>query len=119
MLLLSARRRRERLAVEAVAVLCYEAFLGIRGTAYTGQVQSVAAVGPVDVDVMEWMRILADACHNLPLSLRPSVAAGRKHRATEAIEYLFATASPLQRQWLLATLTNNNIDVEGLTGKGS
>jgi hypothetical protein len=119
MSLLSDRRRRERLAVEAVTELCYEAFVGIRGTAYTGRIQSVADVGPVDVDVMEWMRLLADACHNLPSSLRPSVGAGRKHRAVDAIEYLFATANPLQRRWLLATLTSNNIDVEKLIGERS
>jgi hypothetical protein len=114
-MLLSASRRRERLAVEAVTVLCYEAFLAIRGSAYTGQVQSLADVGPVDVDVMEWMRSLADACHNLPKSLQPSVAGGRKHRATDAIHYLLATASPLQRRWLVATLANNDIAVEELT----
>jgi hypothetical protein len=115
-MLLSASRRRERLAVEAVTVLCYEAFLAIRGSAYTGQVQSLVDVSPVDVDVMEWMRVLADACHNLPTSLQPSVAGGRKHRATDAVRYLLATASPLQRQWLLATLARNDIDVEDLTG---
>ena len=58
---------------------------------------------------MEWMRLLADACHNLPKSLQPSVAAGRKHRATDAIQYLLATASPLQRQWLVVTLARNGI----------
>ncbi|MET9272785.1 hypothetical protein [Kribbella sp. NPDC003557] len=111
-----ARRRRERLAVEAVTVLCYEAFLAIRGSAYTGQVRSASDVGPVDVDVMEWMRSVADACHNLPPSLRPSVAGGRKQRATDAVQYLLATASPLQRRWILATLAGNGIEVGQLTG---
>jgi hypothetical protein len=111
----SASRRRERRAVEAV-VLCYEAFLAIRGSAYTGQVQSAVDVGPVDVDVMEWMRLLADAWHNLPKSLQPSVAGARKHRATDAMQYLLATASPLQRQWLVVTLARNGIHVEALTG---
>jgi hypothetical protein len=115
-MLLSAPRRRERVAVEAVTVLCYEALVAIRGSAYTGQVQSLVDVGSVDVDVMEWMRLLADACHNLPKSLQPSVAAGRKHRATDAIQYLLATASPLQRQWLVVTLARNGIDVDDLTG---
>lgn len=112
---LSPSRRRERLAVEAVTVLCHDAFVAIRGTAYTGRVQSLVDLGPVDVDLMEWIRMLADACHNLPKSLQPSVAAGRKYRATEALQYLFATASPLQRQWLVATLASNDIDIEDLT----
>lgn len=115
MLPLSRRRRRERQATEAVTVLCYEAFVSIRGSAYTGQVQSMTDVGPTDVDLIEWIRSLADACHNLPPSLRPSVANGRKHRATAAMQYLLTTASPLQRQWLTATLTANNINPENLT----
>lgn len=115
-MLLSASRRRERLAVEAVTVLCYEALLAIRSSAYTGEIQSLVDVGPVEVDVMEWMRLLADACHNLPKSLQPSVAGGRKHRATDAIQYLLATASPLQRRWLVVTLARNDIDVHDLTG---
>jgi len=115
-MLLSASQRRERRAVEAVTVLCYEAFLAIRTSAYLGRVHSVSDVGPVDVDVMEWMRSLADACHNLPKALQPSVAGGRKHQATDAIRYLLATASPLQRQWLVVTLARNGIDVETLTG---
>jgi hypothetical protein len=45
-----------------------------------------------------------------------AVRGGRKYRATDAIQYLFATASPLQRQWLVATLASNDIDVEDLTG---
>ena len=65
---------------------------------------------------MRITRLLADACHNLPKSLQPSVAAGRKHRATDAIQYLLATASPLQRQWLVVTLARNRIHVEALTG---
>lgn len=110
-----SRRRRERQATEAVTVLCYEAFISIRGSAYFGEVRSATDVGPIDVDVIEWIRSLADACHNLPPSLRPSVANGRKHRATDAMQYLLATASPLQRKWITATLTANNINPDNLT----
>ena len=114
MLPLSRRRRRERQATEAVTVLCYEAFVSIRGSAYTGQVQSMTDAGPTDVAVIEWIRSLADACHNLPPALRPSVANGRKHRATAAMQYLLATAGPLQRQWITTTLTTNGIAPENL-----
>ncbi len=41
-----SRRRREQQATEAVTVLCYEAFVSIRGSAYTGQVQSMTDAGP-------------------------------------------------------------------------
>ena len=115
--LMTRTRRRELRAREAVTVLSYQAFIQIRASAFTGRVATARDFVPPDVDLREWIRLLADACHNLPGSLRPSVAHGRRHRSTDAMKYLWSTATPIQRDWIVATLSHHSVDVVELLGE--
>lgn len=102
-------RRLEERAVEAATVLLYDALIGIRALAFRGA--SLADAGGSDEhDRYESIRMLADACHNLPPAMRPSVAQGRTHRVTDAMNYLAKSATGEQRLWIETTLRGKDID---------
>lgn len=58
--------RRERLATEAISILCCTGFIEIRYHANRRRETDLPAYVPGGVDHEEWIRIVADACHNLP-----------------------------------------------------
>jgi hypothetical protein len=68
---------------------------------------------PADVDHIGWIRLITDACHNLPVALRPSVGAGRKYRATAALRYLWATSGEVQVRWIQEVLVHPSIPICG------
>lgn len=114
MRLLLPSLRRERLATRAMAALCYKAFIAIRASAYLGRPTSSAGIDPEDADLLEWIRLLADVCHNLPHALGASTISSRRRPATKAMEYLLTTASPVQMRWIAATLAQEGISLEAL-----
>jgi hypothetical protein len=103
------KRVTELLATEAITVLCYHAFVGIRAMAY-----ATSKRDQPEPETLEWTRVLADVCHNLPLALRPSVAGKRTHRATAAMRYLWETSNAVKREWIAETLLGEGIRIEKL-----
>lgn len=109
-------KRRESLAVEAITVLCHRGFVEARITAYRRGADPLPDWVPANLDHMEWIRLITDACHNLPAALRPSVGAGRKYRATEALRYLWTTASEVQVRWIQEVLAAEELDIAFIVG---
>jgi hypothetical protein len=106
-------RTKELLATEANTILCYKAFIHIRAIAYASKSTSTHNQPSLSEDeAFEQIRLLADICHNLPPALRPSVAGGRKHRATAAMSSLWETSNPANRAWISETLADEGIRIE-------
>ena len=70
---------------------------------------------PAD-DYHECIRSLADACHNLPGSLRDRRKLQRRRAADNALEYLWKTASDTQMVWVRITLGKIGFDHRHLDG---
>jgi hypothetical protein len=71
------------------------------------------ATGPDD-NYYERIRVIADACHNLPILLGTARRRVRRRKAVRQLEYLWKTASEEQLAWLHTRLDKANYDYASL-----
>jgi hypothetical protein len=102
-------RRRERhndaAAADAALLLLHDALIQIRTMAHLR-----GDVGAAGGDYHERIRLIADACENLPGYLRASTAAS----PAEGLQSAWDNASETQRAWLRDTLTQHGTDIAEL-----
>ncbi len=103
------KRRRLDAATDACLLLIQDALIYIRALAYLRKDLSTADGGgePGQIDYQERIRLIADACHNLPGYLRAS----SRGTPLEGLQFVWDKASPVQRAWLRRTLTLNGIAI--------
>lgn len=89
-------------ARDAVAVLCADAFVVTRALARAVARHGADRTARVhgQVSALDWIRQLADLCHNLPRSLSP----GTRTTPLTALGEVWAAADPEQRAWISAVL---------------
>ena len=94
------RRERQRAEIAVVS----RGFTDIRAIAHEPERAGnpVAALGRI--------RMIADACHNLPGAARP----GRRGSGPEPFAWAWQTASPDQREWLTEILQSLGLDTAWL-----
>ena len=102
----------DALAREVVTVLCTSAFVLIRALARVVEREDRPVFHPEhpEISASEWIRQLADRCHNLPGSLSASAATG----PVEAIRSMWHTSNAVQREWMEDALTSHGINLADL-----
>jgi hypothetical protein len=90
------RRERERVATGVMS----RGFTDIRSIAHKPEIAGDSAAA------FERIRMIADACHNLPGAARPR----RRGNGPDPLAWAWQTASPDQREWLVQVLQSLGLD---------
>jgi hypothetical protein len=99
---------RHAAAKDAGLLLVQDAFVQIRAMAY---LRSEVAAGEdkPPLDYHERIRLIADACENLPGYLRADTP-------IQGLKYAWTQASEMQRAWIRETLAQHGIAITDLVG---
>lgn len=101
-----SKRHRQDAATDASLLLVQDALVQIRAMAYLRKnVGAGDDDGDAPGDYHERIRLIADACENLPGYLR----AGTRGTPAQGLQYAWDQASQTQRRWLGATLAQHGI----------
>jgi hypothetical protein len=100
-----SRRRRRDAATDASLLLVQDALVQIRAMACRRRDLGAGDGEDSSGDYHERIRLIADACENLPGYLR----AGIRGTPVEGLQYAWDNASETQRRWLRATLAQHRI----------
>jgi hypothetical protein len=103
-------RRSQTSPEEAIARLLWAACIDIRHMAARGRNATASASTDPDDNYYERIRVIADACHNLPILLGTARRRVRRRAAVRQLEYLWKTASDEQLAWLHAKLDKIGYD---------
>jgi hypothetical protein len=103
-------RRSETSPEEVIAYLLYWACIDIRHLAARGRNATASTSTDPDDNYYERIRLIADACHNLPILLGTARRRARRRAAVRRLEYLWKSASDEQLVWLHTRLDRINYD---------
>ena len=106
-----SRRDRQDAATDASLLLVQDALVQIRAMAHLRR-DLGAGDGESDApgDYHERIRLIADACENLPGHLR----AGTRGTPVEGLQYVWDKASETKRRWLRSTLAQHRIVISDI-----
>jgi hypothetical protein len=107
-------RRSQTSPEEVIAYLLYWACIDIRHMAARGRNAIASSSTDTDDNYYERIRLIADACHNLPTLLGTARRRARRRDAVRRLQYLWKTASDEQLLWLHSRLDRINYDYAAL-----
>lgn len=105
-------------ALTAMSVLCHQAFVEIRASAFTRSVISMSDAAEEEADHNRWVRLLADTCHCLPEAISASMIDEDPMLALQCLQFAWDRSDAVGRRWMRDSLLDSGMQLEEIIDTG-